>query len=191
MSVKILSYLLAISILLLIVNIILDRFTGPDEIKNDTISTKIIDSKFEKVLSDYGLEKDWITVKFIKNKNYDSLIKVYNVTVPSDLSIPLLLSDINSVFSDFPIRFVTKEKVINQKTRLEIYSGQNLMLWCEFKNNPALIRKTMNAGFILTSYSGLDANEKKTLLNIPEQFAVCLIPSHESRAGKTGYRKCW
>jgi len=173
---KVFQLLFFTTIFLIIANLIIDKYFVS---KSDSeISGTIINEKFREAVFNFGLKEEWIKSNTVNRKISDSLFASYNINVPADLPITIMLNEIVSLFSDEPVLISSKEKKINGTTLLNISSGKKLKLTAEFKYNSTLKRK---AGIVGILIEGLEDIEKDSvILNFPENFASVIIPSKES-----------
>ena len=161
------------AIFLLIANLTLIVFEpktkrNSEEIK---ISDNEIDSLFHLSLSSFGIRESWIKEnRKIKN------IKSYRVKVPLDLSIPVILAELNSNFWDTHVIFNTVEKEFSGKTILEINFNERVRLKAEFDYDDNINRSGGSMAFVLENFE-LSSNIDSLLLEIPEPFSLLLIPS--------------
>ncbi len=85
---KIIYALISISLLLIVCNIILEKFYYEDDIAIvQELSKKIIEEKFISTLIDYGIIDDWISQATSKKNKSDSLEYYYKIKFPSKISI--------------------------------------------------------------------------------------------------------
>ena len=159
--------------LLLIANITLS-IIKPDTVsqKDKTIlSISEIDSLFLLSLHSFGIRDEWI----IERKNPE--IKAsYKVKVPSDLSIPVILTEVNSNFWGTSANISSTEKDFSGSTVLEINTEKKLQLRAEFNYDDKIQRSAGKLAFVLEGFELADS-EDSLLLEIPEPFSPLLIPS--------------
>jgi len=163
-------------LILLIPNLVLDIIDNESNlISNKTeLSSTEIDSLFRLSLRSFGLLDDWI--KEIKSSKLD---KSYKVKIPKDLSIPVILVEINSNFWETDVRISSVEKIFSGRTILEIKSKDEIKLRADFDYNKSIFRSAGTAAFILNNFE-LSSFEDSLLLDIPEPFSPLLIPSTEN-----------
>jgi len=173
---SVLKILFGTALVLLIANLVINGI----EKDNNSISTKTelsnaeIDSLFRFSLHSLGLLDDWIKER--KNSKVD---KSYKIKIPKDLSIPVILAEINSNFweSDFTINSV--EKKFFGRTILEIKFEDEIKLRADFDYHKDIFRSAGTAAFILENFE-LSSVEDSLLLEIPEPFSTLLVPSTEN-----------
>ncbi len=174
--------LLLIVIILLAVNIILEKYyrfsTSADQ---KELPSPVINKRFLTSLKNYNIEPAWIIKKKITRGNDDSLEYNYKVEVPADLPASLLLREIQNQFDTIEINISASEFKSDGSTELQISSGGYLKLKALLKYNASIIRKTDTIGFALTGIEDLDSENLKNLLILPEHFAGIIIPSKHSQ----------
>lgn len=175
------SILFGAALLLLVANMVLSTVMDKTDSESEKIiiSSSEIDSLFRFSLASFNIQEDWISLnKRLRN------IKSYKVKVPPDLSIPVILAEINSNFWDKEVSVYSEEKEFSGKTLLEISTHDIIKLRSEFYYDDKIKRLTGSFAFILENYQ-LTGKEDSLLLEIPEAFSTLLIPSTESvRIGK-------
>jgi hypothetical protein len=149
------------------------------EQSNKELLSYEVNGIFIKSLLSFGIKEEWITENR-KGKKDDSLFS-YNVQVPPDLPITVLLKDLKKSFYFSDAEVTSKEMKINGKTVIEIYTQgeKKLIASADYKKN--LTRNAGQAGIILNLFNSLNENEQINILAAPESFAVVLVPSEESR----------
>jgi hypothetical protein len=175
---KILTYLLVIAIILLSIDLLIDKFIFPGRIKSDNnTSVTSFNKDFENELKELHIDSLWIKKKKIKNKISNTIPFIYQVKVPKDLPIALLLSEVNKKFNFISTKIISQEKKINRTTLLNIYYDNLKVLQAELEIDTNIVRKSCSFGFILKDIDELSKNELLEFLNTPEEFCVILIPS--------------
>jgi len=117
---------------------------------------------------------DWIK----KTKN-SKVISEYKVKVPSDLSIPVILAEINKNFWGNDLIINSVEKDFSGRTILNISKTNIIQLKSEFKYDKGIHRSAGTAAFTIEDFE-LSNDEDSLLLQIPEPFSLLLIPSNEN-----------
>jgi len=178
---KAIYILFAFAFILLISNLFLNKLLSKSnpELEELVLSGFEINNHFLKAVNNFGLDEDWIIVRKLSNKP-DSLFSSYKIKLPPDLPIPVFISEIKTEFSSDSVEIKTIEKKMGGKTKLEIYSGSFLKLTSEIDYDKRLIRKRGSIGFLIEDIS-FDNEEDSLLLDVPELFAVLLIPSKENK----------
>jgi hypothetical protein len=163
-------------LVLLIANLVLNNI----ENENNSISTKTelsnagIDSLFRFSLHSLGLLDDWI-----KESKSSIANNSYKVKIPGDLSIPVILAEINSNFSESDVTITSVEKIFSGRTILEIKSEDEIQLRADFDYHKDIFRSAGTAAFILENFE-LSSFEDSLLLEIPEPFSPLLVPSTDN-----------
>ena len=173
--------LFALAILLLALNLFLNKLLpkANREREKFVLSGFEINNRFVKAINNFGLKEDWIVVRKLSNKP-DSLFSSYKIKLPSDLPIPVLISEVNTELSSDSVEIKSFEKKMGGKTKLEIYSGGLLKLTADIDYDKELVRKRGSVGFLIENIS-FDDQEDSLLFDVPELFAVLLIPSKENK----------
>ena len=173
---SVLKILFGTALVLLIANLVLNNI----ENENNSISTKTelsngeIDSLFRFTLHSLGLLDDWIKER--KNSKVD---KSYKIKIPNDLSIPVILAEINSNFWESDVTINSVEKIFSGRTILEIKSEDEIKLRADFDYHKDIFRSAGTAAFILENFE-LSSFEDSLLLEIPEPFSPLFVPSTEN-----------
>ncbi len=168
--------LFSATLLLLTVNLLINIINQSIELdQNETnLNSTEIDSIFLHSLQSFGLLDDWIK----KTKN-SKVISEYKVKVPADLSIPVILAEINKNFWGNDLIINSVEKDFSGRTILNISKTNIIQLKSEFKYDKGIHRSAGTAAFTIEDFE-LSNDEDSLLLQIPEPFSPLLIPSNES-----------
>lgn len=184
MSKKTFIYVLVLlCVILLLSNVFIDfNQDEPVVTKPATLSSRSIEKKFSEVLDQYNLDSSWVLIKFIKNENYDSLDRVYYVQLPTDISIPLLLSDINKRFQYDPVRIESIERKNYSNSTLKIYSGETFKMEA-FLNHNRSIRRMISQLSIYVMINDFEGSDDiiNNLLKMNIGTTLLLVPGEESR----------
>jgi len=161
------------AVLLLVVNLLVGILNEAPEIdtNNREINTSGIDSLFLFSLHSFGINNDWIKEKRSK-KNINS----YLVDVPVDLSIPVILTELNINFNNKGVKIISEEENSSGKTETEFYVGNEVRLKSEFRYDDTIHRIAGTISFILSNYKLTDS-EDSLFLDIPEPFSPLMLPS--------------
>ena len=169
--------LLVFAVLLLAVNLLINylhREEQPNKVQSE-LSSFQIDSLFLYTLNSFGLSKNWI--KEVQNRKTD---KSYIVRLPNDLSIPLVLAEINTNFYERDLIFSSVEKDFTGKTRLTINRGDKTILSAELKYDKEIYRTKRTLAFIIDNFE-LASSKDSLLLEIPESFTILIKPTTDNR----------
>ena len=175
---KILTFLLITSVVLLFVNLLIDKLLMHNSSKIYTsVSVSVINEDFENVLRELRVDDGWIRKKKIKKKEADSLSFAYYIRVPKDLAIPLLVDEVSKKM-DIPfVRTVSFEKKINKNTTLNVFYKDAILLQAQLETDTSIARKSFSFAFIIKSVDKLNKNELDDFFKTPEEFCVILVPS--------------
>jgi len=171
-----LKILFGTALVLLIANLVLNNIGN----ENNSISTKTelsnteIDSLFMFSLYSLGLLDDWI-----KERKSSKVDKSYKVKIPRDLSIPVILAEINSNFWESDVEINSVEKRFSGRTILEIKLEDEIKLRADFDYDKDIFRSAGTVAFILENFE-LSSFEDSLLLEIPEPFSPLFVPSTEN-----------
>lgn len=136
-----------------------------------------LNARFLSSLKNFGLKDEWIkSIKKLKSDS-DSLFRSYQVAVPKDLPIPLLIREINLLLEKDSVITRVKEKKIAGQTVINISSGGDAKLRVEFDYKDNILRRAGKIGILLDGYANLEPVYAKEILLLPEIFAVIMIPS--------------
>ena len=170
---SVLPILLGTAIILLILNLVLNVADNKKTLISDktTLNGEQIDSLFRWSLHSFGLHDDWI-----KKRKSSKLKYLYKVKIPNDLSIPVILAEINSNFWKSGVTINSLEKNFSGRTIFEIKLEDEIKLRADFDYDKNIFRSAVTAAFILENFE-LSSIEDSLLLEIPEPFSPLLIPS--------------
>ncbi|MCB9247126.1 MAG: hypothetical protein H6613_00540 [Ignavibacteriales bacterium] len=168
---------------MLVINVVLGfvQIKLPNN-KPKTLSKKVIEEKFKKVLNDYGIEEGWIKNGKIQKGKSDSLSNSFVVSIPKDIPIAQMLKDISIEFKKQPVEVSSSEEKINGLTNLIIESGNYIKLVADFKYDNKIIRQFSSAAFLLNNIEGLKEIELENLLKNPLRFGAVLPLETSSKA---------
>jgi hypothetical protein len=171
-----LSILFGAALVLLIANLVLNIIENENNsIYNKTeLSSSEIDSLFRFSMHSLGLLDDWI-----KESRSSTVGNSYKVKIPSDLSIPIILAEINSIFWESGVTINSMEKIFSGRTILEIKSEDEIKLRADFDYDKNIFRSAGMVAFILENFE-LSSFEDSLLLEIPEPFSPLFVPSTEN-----------
>jgi hypothetical protein len=157
--------------ILLLANLAINQLEAPESspIKED-ISSKEVDSLFNITLNNLGLTKESIQIRKKSNTPYS-----YKIKVPTDLSIPVLLAEINQVFSNWEVKINAIEKSLNGLTLLNISSDKLTALEAELNYDVSIIRSKGVIAFVIDDFN-LSGSNDSLLLDIPEPFSILIVP---------------
>ena len=171
-----LAILFGATLILLIPNLVLNILSNEDNliVKKTNLSSTEVDSLFRLSLRSFGLLDDWIKEGKRSKVDYS-----YKVKIPKELSIPVVLAEINSNFCETGSTINSVEKKFSGRTILEIKLEDEIKLRADFDYDKNLFRSAGTAAFILEKFE-LSSFEDSLLLELPEPFSPLLIPSTEN-----------
>lgn len=133
-----------------------------------------VDSFFIISLKNFGLPD-----KCILRKETLKIPYTYGIKIPKDLSIPVVLSEINNVFSEANVTINAVEKSFNGLTELEIKSEETTILKANIDYDAELKRKSRRIAIIIDNFRML-SREDSALLDISEPFSLLITPSSQA-----------
>lgn len=171
------KYLLVIAIILLVAEITLDRLKKPKEVTIvNELSVHQIETVFFKVLDEYGIELKWITKKKVKHAVDDSTTTQYNVAIPADVPVPLIIRDINKVIQKDITGFVSEEKKIFGSTEIRIYTNEILKLKATLTPDKKIIRTRNDLSFIISDAFDLSESDYNIFLSVSHPLSCAVVP---------------
>lgn len=180
---KLIINLFIISTVLLIVNLLVDKFTKssePEKISSE-ISRAKIESVFYNVLDEYGINAFWINAKKNKSSLDDSIKNIFEVKIPTDVPIPMIIKDIKKVIVDDITAFVCNEKKIFGLTEIKIYTNEILKLQAVFIPDKSLNRDKNQIAFIISDAFKLGDSDYQRFLASNYPFSALVIPNSENK----------
>ncbi|HEX2868530.1 MAG TPA: hypothetical protein VHO03_15915 [Ignavibacteriales bacterium] len=186
---KIIIYLLAVSFVLLLGNIVVNRFhkakPGMPQPGKSILTAGEINSIFEDAVCEFGVEKNWIQRKPIGTDLSGDATFKYSVKIAADLPVTLILNELNRRFLEHGLTVSSKEMRKEKTTSLKILHVKNVMLQADFVTDPEILRSTATIGLIVKDAEKLGDKEFQDFLALPENYAILLSPSDKSeKAGK-------
>ncbi len=172
---KIVNILFAAALIILIANLLLDKFYSVPEPQTIELTTAQVDSSFHTALNNLGINENWVKSKKSKEESL-----YYSVSIPNDLPAVLILQELNNVIDTSQAEIKSVEKKIGGGTTLEISSAGIKKLKADISFNSQVRRKTVRVGFIIKR-SGNDIETDSLLLNYPEHLAFLVTPSDENK----------
>ncbi len=179
---KTIQSLFALAVVLLIANLLLERFNSEDgkkttEVFNAEIKPAKVDSLFIASLKSYNIKQNWIHKSPIKKDKKKSLIYIYKIDVPNDLPNILLIKEIYKNLSGTKLQVTSKEVKAGGTSLLEISNADKLVLSAVFiyKKEIAHSAGYLNLSVILPDDLG-DEN-KYNILNLTKDITLLFSPS--------------
>lgn len=183
---KIITYLLIISFTLLLINIVVEVFAkqNPKVPEKTELTTKEIKERFENVISEFGIEKNWIKIKTSGEESSEYNPSNYEIRIPQTLPVAVVLNELNLTFTNENLTVTSREITKGKTTLLKILTNKQLMLEAEFIPDASIVRKTANLGFIIDDIDKISDKKIESILNLPENFALTLTPSEKAETLK-------
>jgi hypothetical protein len=168
--------LLVAAVFLLGANLLINYLNDPEKpVREQTdLSSSQVDSLFLYSLNRFGLSNEWI--KEVQNWQTD---KSYIVRLPNDLSIPVVLAEINTISFGKDLTFSSVEKDFSGRTRLTLNRRDKIILSAELKYDEDIFRTKRTLAFIIKDFE-LSNSEDSLLLEIPEPFTTLIKPATEN-----------
>lgn len=187
--IKFIYGLVVISLLLLIFNISIEIFKSDVEKKIPSLTKNEIENKFAITLSQFAISNEWIKKVFLKKKLSDSLDYVFDVSIPQDISIAILIKEINKSFINSHAKIETNEKANYGNSVLQIYSNDILKLQTNLTYSDKVIRDYAEYSFLVQTYFGDENFSWDELNRIYYNFTYLVIPSQKSLEAINNFNK--
>jgi len=182
---KIVQTLLIACMALLVLYVIIYLVRKPTLEKiSRPINSVFAETELKKLLHNINIEDKWIKTRKIKKNPRDSINHILNISIPTDLPFPVLLNEINQRFSGYPIEISSLENIINQKSTLLFKQNGSLILKAIVINDTSLQRESNQFSFLISDVDQLNLKEIDYLVNLPEKFALLLVPSKSAEVIK-------
>ncbi|HKI79901.1 MAG TPA: hypothetical protein VKA26_15270 [Ignavibacteriaceae bacterium] len=179
---KLIQILFGLAFLFLVANIVIDKLIPnhytPVEMAR---SATEINHNFRLALSNYGMLNSWIKKEKRSRNDDDSLLFKYQVDVPKDLPIALLLDEIYHSFSSGRVIINSKEIKIGGETLVRILSGDNLKLQASFNYKDDITRNAGMVGFLVIGINIYNEIEINKFLRSSEKFTLLINPSIKNK----------
>ena len=164
-------------------NIIIELLFKPKKEKPvSELSKNQIEKVFFSVLDNYGIEKSWIIGKKHKPVDDDSVKTEYEIKLPYDIPIPVLIKDVNKIIQKDITGLVSEEKKINGKTEIRIYTNEILKLKAFMLPDTSVKRNRCELAFIINNAFDLGSKNFNGFLSIRFPLACTVIPSFQAIA---------
>ncbi|MEN8192469.1 MAG: hypothetical protein ABFS12_06600 [Bacteroidota bacterium] len=177
---KLIYALIFISLLLIIGNILIERFSEQDIVIVQEVSQKVIEEKFQSVLNDYGIIDSWISKKTPRRKIADSLDHIYKIKIPLDISIASLIKDINTNFLDLPVSIESVEKKNYSNSEIKISSNNFLKFSVNLVHDKKIKREYSEFSFVVKIDDKVNEEVLEKFSKIYFKYKVVFIPSEFS-----------
>ena len=171
--------LFSVAVLLLLINVVVAKFypLQTDEKKN--LSAVEINKVFYDEIKKFGFNDEWIIKKSGKDKSSTNTFTNYKISVPSDLPIPVLLSQVFEDFSSTETNILSNEIKTNGLSTLEIFSNGEKIVKADFDYENSIHRKSGLIGFIIFDEEKLDEDNFQILNSSAEKFSFLFLPGNE------------
>ena len=176
-----LIYLLVFIIsLLLFLNVALKITENKQEQKIEKqISISIAEKGFFEVLNYFGLENDWIEKRRLNKALNDSIDYFYQVSVPENVSVPEIMTNLQVKFSKFPTLLTSNEQNPKGNSLLTLMTSQkDVKLKARLVYKSDIIRKEKNIAFLIYNCENASENDLNLLIKLPYKFG-CILPLEE------------
>lgn len=178
---KIVLILFSVTFILLIVNVIAARIFPNESDRKKDLSSVEINKKFIDGIKRFGLAEDWIVRKESKDKSSETSFSSYIISVPSDLPIPVLLSEVFNEFSGTSVSIISKELKPGGLSELEILTDGKKNLKANFDYQKTIHRKAGFIGFIIYDEGQMGEENYKLLNSSAEKLSFLFLPSYGVR----------
>lgn len=178
---KIIYSLVTVVVFLLLVNVSLTLVETRKQITKETQSKEKIEADFFSVLKNFGIKENWITKQKIKKSKNDSLTYKYVIKLPLDVTIPVLLKDINEIFASLPVDATSKELKVYGVTELTLSSGEIQKLSAEFKYDSEISREYSSIGFLISNDDLISEDEIKKIKDLALPVGIILPLENKSK----------
>ncbi len=176
---KLILIFFVIALVLLSANILIGKVYKTENtiVPPPPLNSEQIDSLFHKSIINFGLPVSTVTNRKIKEVKIDNNYPSYSLRLPKDLPIPVFISELNDIFSDYQVDIITDEKKISGRTVLQIKSEEELKLAAEIDYNADLKRESSSVGFLILINDKTNKSVIDNLLRTPEPFGFLFVPS--------------
>lgn len=145
--------------------------------RNMRVTKDSIEVKFVNIIKGMGIKKEWIRKNSMRGNSIAGIDSVYNITVPSDLPVGVILAELNRQFIQDTIILNAAEKEIRGNTDLLISADKQHKLFAKFIYNKGYARTSARAAFVLTGLDEEKEAERNRIIQLPEELSFLIIPS--------------
>jgi len=177
---KIIYALISFSLLLIIGNIILEKYYYDDTVIVQEISRDEIEEKFLTALDNYGIIQEWVTRSTSKKNLSDSLEYIYEIKFPSEISIASFIKDVNANIVDQSVEIESIEQRNLSNSEIKIYSNKILKLVAKLIHNRKIKREYAEYRFIVKIDDQINDEMFNELSKLYLNYAIAFIPSEFS-----------
>lgn len=200
-KIKILTLLslIILSVILLFIYSKVKKAEDEDEKKNTLVSytseqlKKLTSAEIDTILTDFGIKNEWITERSrkdtVKKQNTESdtqsstskLWFLKDVTIPTDISAPDLIVEINDFLNAIKLSTKVNEDPKTRNLFVDIYfssdTTKKTLAKINFLYSDKITRDAADVCIILNNLHNLPEKELNVILNSPEKFAL-ILPTH-------------
>lgn len=144
--------------------------------RNMRVTQDSIEVKFVNTITGLGIKPEWIRKKAIRTKNTSQPDSLFQVIVPSDLPIGVILVELNKQFVPDTIKLNSTEKEIKGSTDLVITADKKTKLIANFIYNKSNARTTARAAFVLSGIEKEKQKEQERIIQLPEELSFMILP---------------
>lgn len=178
---NIISILLVVTILLLGINIIIEKYYHQLKLSAEKgLPSDLINKRFLTALKNYNIDSSWISKKDLSKIEDDSLKYSYNVRIPEDLPPSLLIKEIKNQFDTNEVNIYAVDKPSETSVEIKLFSSKYLKLSAAIKNNDLIHRQADSIAFVIIGIEDLNSENLNDILKMPEHFTCALVPSKYS-----------
>ncbi len=171
---KFLWILFIIAIGLLSINIFLEFFLSKNQFKKDyAVEVENLESRFLSTLGNFGLNEEWIQKR--SSEDYP----IFLVSVPTDLTIPEIMLDINNEFRKDSILLTAEERNTGGKTSIKLNYVNQVLLQADFNYSKKNFRERGKIAILIKEIQ-FDSLEDSVLLESAEKFSILINPAEDN-----------
>jgi hypothetical protein len=167
-------------ILLVITSVLSIRRKMQTDSRNLRISIDSVETRFVNTLTGLGIKNTWIEKKSVKNSKLPGVDSLFEITVPADLPIAVILAELNKQYIQDSAKLNAVEKEIRGATELKISIDNNLKLLARFTYDKKSIRSTAKAAILITGVENEKNKDQQSIIQLPEQISFLVVPSKKS-----------
>ncbi|PJA98069.1 MAG: hypothetical protein CO128_09265 [Ignavibacteriales bacterium CG_4_9_14_3_um_filter_30_11] len=181
----IIQILFAIAVVLLIANLLVDRFNNGRKIKrqiefDSQVTPAVADSIFLSTLKSFNIKDGWIKKsKSQKNSSKPDLF-LYNIDIPANLPNILIIKDLYQNFSHTKLKITSKETKEDQTSLLEIYNANKLFLSALLNYNKDISHLVGSINLIVVLPNDIDSDKIKPFLDLNRSITYLFTPSNKN-----------
>ncbi len=175
---KLIYILVGIAIFLLFVNISVEKIASSKEEDSIAVVKKEnLDSTFMNVMEQFGIEKEWVSVKKVNNKKYKALSTVYYVDIPMDIPIASIVALMNEKMIDRNCKLISEEKKNFSDSILKIMDNDELVFEAFLNHKKKISRSFASLAFVVFVPPKPDEFLYQRILSSEYPFYITVIPA--------------